>query len=93
MRRRLGADAAAPAVHGAAAGANPADNTDVFLDYSDDGGATWNPAQVDPGTGLQLPANDDDETVRDILKRKKGSIRRATLGSGSPSWDDIMDET
>jgi hypothetical protein len=40
-----------------------------------------------------MPENDDHETVADILKRKKGSIRRATLGSGSPSWDDIMDET
>jgi hypothetical protein len=40
-----------------------------------------------------VPPNDDDETVREILQRKKGSIRQASLGSGSPSWDDIMDET
>lgn len=40
-----------------------------------------------------MPPNDDAETVRDILKRKKGSIRQAALEPGSPSWDDIMNET
>lgn len=40
-----------------------------------------------------MPENDDNETVADILKRKKGSVRQAALDPGSPSWDDIMDET
>lgn len=40
-----------------------------------------------------MPANDDNETVADILSRKKGSIRQAPLEPGSPSWADIMGET
>jgi len=40
-----------------------------------------------------VPTNDDSETVREILKRKKGSVKAAALDPGSPSWDDIMDET
>jgi subtilisin-like proprotein convertase family protein len=47
-------------IYGAAAGANPADNTDVFLKFSDNGGTSWNSAQVDPLTGNPLPANDDN---------------------------------
>ncbi|MCU1376840.1 MAG: regulatory domain of in-like proprotein convertase, partial [Actinomycetia bacterium] len=38
---------------------NPADNTDVFLKFSDDGGKTWSFAQTD-ANGRQLPVNDDD---------------------------------
>lgn len=33
---------------------------------------------------------DNDERVRDILKRKRGGIRQAPLEPGSPSWDDIL---
>ena len=40
-----------------------------------------------------MPGNADDETVSDILKRKRGTIRTARLASGSPSWDDILHET
>jgi hypothetical protein len=40
-----------------------------------------------------MAQNRDDETVREILRRKKGSIRNAALGPGSPSWDDIVDLT
>ena len=40
-----------------------------------------------------MPENDDDETVADILRRKRGNIRQAPLDPGSPSWDDIMGET
>ncbi len=40
-----------------------------------------------------MPPNDENETVREILTRKKGSVRHAPLDPGSPSWDDIMDET
>jgi hypothetical protein len=40
-----------------------------------------------------VPDNDDTETVADILKRKKGSIKQAPLDPGSPTWDDIMGET
>jgi len=38
-------------------------------------------------------ANLDDETVSEILTRKKGTMRQAPLGVGSPSWDDILNET
>jgi RHS repeat-associated protein len=41
----------------------------------------------------RIGGNAPDETVKDILKRKKGSIRDAELVKGSPSWDDIMDMT
>jgi hypothetical protein len=37
--------------------------------------------------------NNDDETVETILSRKKASVKNAPLISGSPSWDDILDET
>jgi hypothetical protein len=30
------------------------------------------------------------KTVAEILKDKKGAIKDAALGSGSPSWDEIM---
>ncbi len=40
-----------------------------------------------------MPENEDNETVADILKRKKGTIRQALLEPGSPSWDDILGET
>jgi len=33
----------------------------------------------------------DDPTVSDVLKNKLGSIRRAPLPKGSPSWNDIAD--
>lgn len=36
-----------------------------------------------------MPGNGDDETVGDILRRKRASIRQAALDPGSPSWDDI----
>lgn len=40
-----------------------------------------------------MPDNDDNETVAEILKRKRGAIRQAPLPPGSPSWDDILGET
>ena len=40
-----------------------------------------------------MPANRDDETVREILRRKRGSVKEADLEPGSPSWDDIMEMT
>lgn len=36
---------------------------------------------------------DPNEKVREILKRKKGSIKNAPLEEGSPSWDEILDKT
>ena len=35
----------------------------------------------------------EDPSVRDVLQGKLGSIRRAPLPSGSPSWDDISEMT
>jgi hypothetical protein len=32
-------------------------------------------------------------TVAEILKGKKASIKYAPLPKGSPSWDDILDES
>ena len=40
-----------------------------------------------------MPENDDNETVAEILKRKKAAIKQAPLAPGSPSWDDILGET
>lgn len=40
-----------------------------------------------------MPTNRDDETVREIPRRKRGSIRTAALDPGSPSWDDILEMT
>jgi len=31
------------------------------------------------------------QTVREILKGKRGTIKDAALPRGSPSWDDILD--
>ena len=38
-----------------------------------------------------MPANDPDETVKEILKRKKANIQQAKLQPGSPEWSDIVD--
>jgi RHS repeat-associated protein len=38
-------------------------------------------------------AGDGSSTVSDVLRGKLGSITRAPLPSGSPSWSDIMDMT
>jgi len=40
-----------------------------------------------------MAQNRDDETVREILRRKRGSIRSAALEPGSPGWDEILDLT
>lgn len=40
-----------------------------------------------------MAGNSNDETVADILKRKKASIRQAALEPGSPSWDEVLDLT
>lgn len=40
-----------------------------------------------------MPENADTETVADILKRKRDKIKHAPLEPGSPSWDEIRDET
>jgi hypothetical protein len=37
-----------------------------------------------------MAQNRDDETVREILRRKRASIRNAALEPGSPSWDDVL---
>ncbi len=37
--------------------------------------------------------NQPDETVREILKRKRAAIKQAALEPGSPSWDDILEMT
>jgi len=34
--------------------------------------------------------NSPDETIAQILRRKLGSIKKAPLADGSPSWDDIL---
>ena len=31
------------------------------------------------------------KTVAEILAGKKGSVKNASLGPGSPSWDEILD--
>jgi hypothetical protein len=36
---------------------------------------------------------DDQERVRDILKKKRGGIRQTPLESGSPAWDEMLDLT
>jgi RHS repeat-associated protein len=38
-------------------------------------------------------ASDPQQTVNEILKSKLGSITRAALPPGSPSWDDIREKT
>jgi hypothetical protein len=41
-----------------------------------------------------MPAeHNPDEKVRNILKRKKASIKNAPLEPGSPNWDAILDMT
>jgi hypothetical protein len=40
-----------------------------------------------------MPANNPNETVREILKRKKANVKQAALDPGSPGWGDIMDMT
>ena len=37
-----------------------------------------------------MPANDPDDTVAQILRRKLSTIKQAPLPPGSPSWDDIL---
>jgi hypothetical protein len=47
--------------------------------------------------GSKIAADIAEQTVQDVLKSKLGSITRASLPKGSPSWDDIrnmsMDES
>ena len=38
-------------------------------------------------------AKNTGKTVREILKGKKATIKAPALPPGSPSWDDILDET
>lgn len=40
-----------------------------------------------------MAQNRDDETIREILRRKRGSIKAAALDPGDPSWADIIDLT
>jgi hypothetical protein len=37
--------------------------------------------------------HEPEQTVREILTRKKASIKDQPLPKGSPSWDDILDDT
>ena len=37
-------------------------------------------------------ANNAGKTVEEILKTKKASVKYARLPTGSPSWDDILQE-
>jgi hypothetical protein len=41
----------------------------------------------------KIVQNSAGETVADILKRKKASIKQAPLPSGSPDWDTFMQMT
>ena len=45
------------------------------------------------GPGSQAAKASQDQRVADVLKRKKGSIKNAPLGGGSPSWDDFSKMT
>ena len=45
-----------------AAANNPADNTDIFVKYSDDGGASWSFSRADV-LGNPIPVNDDNALV------------------------------
>jgi hypothetical protein len=40
-----------------------------------------------------MAGNKDTEKVREILKRKEANIKKAPLPPGSPTWDDILEET
>ncbi len=42
--------------------ANPADNTEIYLAWSDDGGQTWN-RRFNPLTGEEIPVNDDQGSI------------------------------
>ena len=64
---------------GTTASRNQADNTDIFLRYSDDGGATWRYSAVDPVIGLRLPVNDDVVIP---------SLDRITVGANNPARAD-----
>jgi len=49
---------------------------------------------VEDGSGLQTPvwvhnSCNDDETVDQVLRRKRGNIKNAPLKRGSPSWEEI----
>lgn len=49
------------------------------------------PESLAPGT-LPVPLHhkiDLDQTVDEVLKSRKGSVKRAPLPKGSPSWEDI----
>ncbi|KJR97697.1 MAG: hypothetical protein VR68_12320 [Peptococcaceae bacterium BRH_c4a] len=49
---------------------------------------------VSGGVGLVYKGiNTEKLMVKEILKRKKGSIKNAPLEKGSPSWDDIQNMT
>ena len=43
--------------------------------------------------GSKIVQNSAGETVADILKRKKASVKQAPLPSGSPDWDAFMQMT
>jgi hypothetical protein len=40
-----------------------------------------------------MPQINDNDTVREILRQKKASVRNAPLEADSPSRDDILEET
>jgi hypothetical protein len=42
---------------------------------------------------MEFDKNSEGRKVSDILKRKKASIKRAPLPSGSPEWDTFMQMT
>src|SRR6267142_6708193 len=49
---------------------------------------------VEDGSGLQTPvwvhnSCNKDETVDQVLRRKRGNIKNAPLKRGSPSWEEI----
>jgi len=46
-----------------------------------------------PEKESKIVQNSAGETVADILKRKKASIKQAPLPSGSPDWDTFMQMT
>jgi hypothetical protein len=41
----------------------------------------------------KIVQNSAGETVADILKRKKASVKQAPLPGGSPDWDTFMQMT
>jgi hypothetical protein len=40
-----------------------------------------------------MPRNYAGQTVAEILKSKKASIKNVALEPGSPAWDDVLDLT